>query len=175
MCVCLCAFVSVCTQHRSETGWTAAAVEGTGKETGGKGVAAACWPPHPLPLPQGAIKHTLETTSHTFTHVYAQIWDPDDKVRADHYCRRADLLVERIIEWLICVGLGYCGAMSTHFDHLPIFVETGLFKSHRQGLCHYLLKVTPPLAQHIDLIKLWQNQTLLRPFSRHIQQQLYLK
>lgn len=44
-----CASVSVCTQHRSETGWTTAAVEGTGKESGGKGVTVACRPLHPLP------------------------------------------------------------------------------------------------------------------------------
>lgn len=35
-------FVSVCTQHMSETGWTTVAGEGTGKESGGKGVTAAC-------------------------------------------------------------------------------------------------------------------------------------
>lgn len=79
MCVfILCVSVSVCTQHRSETGWTTAAVEGTGKESGGKGVTAACRPPHPLPLPQGAIKHTHHHHHHTRMHTHKQ-GDHNDK------------------------------------------------------------------------------------------------
>lgn len=59
--------VSVCTQHGSERGWATVAVEGTGKESGGKGVTAACQPPHPLPLPQGAIQHPPD--NFTLTHI----------------------------------------------------------------------------------------------------------
>lgn len=43
------------------------AVEGTGKESGGKGVTAACQPPHPLPLPQGAIQHPPD--NFTLSHI----------------------------------------------------------------------------------------------------------
>lgn len=60
--------VSVCTQHRSETGWTTAAVEGTGKESRGKGVTAACRPPNPLPIPKGAIKHPQDNFTQMHTH-----------------------------------------------------------------------------------------------------------
>lgn len=62
-------------RHRSEKGWTAAtAVEGTGKESGGKGVTAACRLLLPLPLPWNTIKraednftlaHPVNTCAHT--------------------------------------------------------------------------------------------------------------
>lgn len=77
--------VSVCTQHRSETGWTTAAVEGTGKESGGKGVTAACRPPDPLPLTTGCNKtpcRQFHTHTHTtLMHTYKQ-GDHNDKVQS---------------------------------------------------------------------------------------------
>lgn len=80
----LCVSVSVCTQHGSERGWATVAVEGTGKESGGKGVTAACQPPHPLPLPQGAIQHPPDN----FTHKQGEYND-----RADRYWMCFDLLL----------------------------------------------------------------------------------
>lgn len=92
----LCVSVSVCTQYRSETGWTTAAVEGTGKESRGKGVAAACQPLHPLPSPQGTIKHTQDNFTLTLTHLFTHINRETvtvTKHRADHYFRCFDLLL----------------------------------------------------------------------------------
>lgn len=58
----MCVYIYLCVLSTgSEKGLTKGAVQGTRKESGGKGVTAACRPLLPLPLPQRAIKHMLET------------------------------------------------------------------------------------------------------------------
>lgn len=108
-----CVPVSVCTHHTSERAWTTVAVQGTGKESGGKGVTAVCWLLHPLPFPQSTIKPTWDNfTKHTLiqTNTHEKREDND---RADHYWLCFDPMLsnlnvmsqQRVLGWIQSDGV----------------------------------------------------------------------
>lgn len=113
ICVYNCVPVSVCTHHTSERAWTTVAVQGTGKESGGKGVTAVCWLLHPLPFPQSTIKPTWDNfTKHTLiqTNTHEK---REDNERADHYWLCFDPMLsnlnvmsqQRVLGWIQSDGV----------------------------------------------------------------------